>query len=177
MTLSELGVCGGVYHIRMDHQHPTHYSVLPPPNFHLSPQSLKHYNEIRPPPYPKIVTLSTEEGRSASAEPGEKVGVAITTTTTTLLGFPEKTGSDVGSMSVDPGSVDDHLSSSQGSWWDVASSDLPGNKKEEGSDKEPVDGESEMEKEKSSLPVPEKSPDVNKPEKTVSLSDRLYGKM
>ena len=114
-----------------------------------------------------------EDGRSASAEPGEKA-----TFTATLSGFPEKTGSDIGSMSVHPGSVDDRLSSSQGSWWDVASSsDLPGNKKEEGSDKEPVDGESEIKKEKTSLPVPEKSPDMDKPEETVSLSNRLYGKM
>jgi len=168
MTLSELGIHGGVYHIRMDHQHPAHYSTLPPPNFHLSPQSLKRYNEVRPPPYPEVVTLSTG-GRSASAESGEDVGVATTTTTTALLGFPEKTASDVGSMSVDPGSVDDQLSSSQGSWGEAASSsEIPEKKEEVNEKKEVVDGDSEVEK-IASLPIPENSTEMNKPEKAVSI--------
>ncbi len=101
MTLAQMGVVGAIYHIRMDHQPPSHFSALPP--LHLSPQSLKRYNELPPPPYSEVM----QGGRSAVDN--EVGGARIQTT-------PEgKTSSDVCSMSVGPGSVDDQLSS-QGSW-------------------------------------------------------------
>lgn len=84
-----------------------------------------------------------------------------------------KAASDVRSMSVNPGSVDDQLSS-QGSWGEAVSSEGAVKKKGEGSGEEgpSVGGggaEGGQEEEVSAVKETEKTSNLNEPKRSVSL--------
>ncbi len=96
MTLGQLNLGADIYHIRMDHQNPSHFLSLPHPHS-LSNVALNEHDYINNKP-------SSSSTLSAYVMANHR---SVTTP-------QEATMSDIRSMSVDPGSLDEQLSS-QGS--------------------------------------------------------------
>lgn len=102
MTLGQLNVCGEIYHIRMDHQPQAHFpSDLPRPPQALSNTALNQHDYINKSGYPLPYTGAGLSNHRAAASGGGMV-------------LPDLAQSDIRSISVDPGSLDEQLSS-QGS--------------------------------------------------------------
>lgn len=91
MNLGQLNVSGDIYHIRMDHQIPSHYPSIPNPQG-LSGALLNEHDHINKPPSLSLLC----------AAGNHQIGDGA---------IQETAYSDVRSMSVDPGSLDDPLSS------------------------------------------------------------------
>ncbi len=94
ITLGQLNLGADIYHIRMDHQNPSHFLSLPHPHA-LSNVALNEHDYINnSKPSAFSYTLANHQS--------------------TTMPVQEATQSDIRSMSVDPGSLDEQLSS-QGS--------------------------------------------------------------
>lgn len=93
MTLGQLNISGEIYHIRMDHQPPSHFLSLNHPHA-LSDANLNEHDYINKSDSPSSYTIANHRTANASLQ--------------------ETSQSDIRSMSVDPGSLDDQPAS-QGS--------------------------------------------------------------
>lgn len=90
MSLGQLNITGDIYHIRMDHQLPSHFLSLPHQHS-LSNVILNQHDHVSKPSSLSVLAVGNHHTLD---EP-----------------VPETAYSDIRSMSVDPGSLDDPLSS------------------------------------------------------------------
>ena len=101
----------------MDHQNPSHFPSLSHSHPHLCSQTLEEYGQLLPPPYSEVVWKKP-------AASDNQLGTSL------LEVYDATAPSDVRSMSVDPGSMDDQLSSQES--WDGVTFDGAAKKKAEG---------------------------------------------
>ena len=92
MTLGQLNLGADIYHIRMDHQNPSHFLSLPHPHA-LSNVALNEHDYINNKPSSSALSAYVMANHRSVTTP------------------QEATMSDIRSMSVDPGSLDEQLSS------------------------------------------------------------------
>lgn len=91
MHLSQLNISGDIYHIRMDHQLPSHFLSIPHQHS-LSDTILSQHDNVNK---PSSLSVQAVAGNHQTSD----------------WPVQETAYSDVRSMSVDPGSLDDPLSS------------------------------------------------------------------